>query len=293
MALQGTLDSFSLPDVLRLLASTTKTGRVRVEGDRGAGTVWMAEGGVVAAEADRVAADPSLVEVVFELLRFDDGEFTFDPDLTTSEAGTPAAVDGLLEEANALLGEWRQIQAVVPSTSVWVSLARELPRRQVTVRDDQWRVLVEIAAGCTVAELASALGLGELGVGRVVKGLVEAGLVAVDGAEDGHEAARAEPPGVAASVEPAAHDRGAERPGAEQQGGDGSNEAGRDDGFDEGAAELARELARLSPEAARAVQAAAEAETAEEREAALAAVDTGDEEIDRGLLLKFLSSVRS
>jgi hypothetical protein len=58
--------------------------------------------------------------------------------------------------------------------------------------------------------------------------------------------------------------------------------------------EVARQLASLSPKAARAVAAAAKAETAEERDAALAEVTGEDDEpINRGLLLKFLSSVRS
>jgi hypothetical protein len=57
--------------------------------------------------------------------------------------------------------------------------------------------------------------------------------------------------------------------------------------------EVARQLANLSPQAARAVAAAAQASTDEEREAALAAVNDEEEPINRGLLLKFLSSVRS
>jgi hypothetical protein len=57
--------------------------------------------------------------------------------------------------------------------------------------------------------------------------------------------------------------------------------------------EVARQLANLSPQAARAVAAAAQASTDEEREAALAEVNDDEEPINRGLLLKFLSSVRS
>jgi hypothetical protein len=58
--------------------------------------------------------------------------------------------------------------------------------------------------------------------------------------------------------------------------------------------EVARQLASLSPRAARAVAAAAKADTMEDREAALADVTGDDDEpINRGLLLKFLSSVRS
>ena len=58
--------------------------------------------------------------------------------------------------------------------------------------------------------------------------------------------------------------------------------------------ELARQLATLSPRAAQAVRAAAEAGTDEERDAALDAAEEGeDAPINRGLLLKFLSSVKS
>ena len=39
MALQGNIDSFSVVDVLRLLASSTKSGRLVVDGDRGPGRV--------------------------------------------------------------------------------------------------------------------------------------------------------------------------------------------------------------------------------------------------------------
>ena len=58
-------------------------------------------------------------------------------------------------------------------------------------------------------------------------------------------------------------------------------------------AEIARQLANLSPRAAKAVAAAAKAQTPEEREAALAAIEAEDETVNRGLLLKFLGSVDS
>lgn len=41
MALQGDLDSFALPDVLRLLSTTTKGGRLAVASRIGSGEVWL------------------------------------------------------------------------------------------------------------------------------------------------------------------------------------------------------------------------------------------------------------
>jgi hypothetical protein len=60
--------------------------------------------------------------------------------------------------------------------------------------------------------------------------------------------------------------------------------------------EIARQLSTLSPRAAQAIRAAAVATTDEERDAALDEVDEVDGEdqpLNRGLLLKFLSSVKS
>jgi hypothetical protein len=65
---------------------------------------------------------------------------------------------------------------------------------------------------------------------------------------------------------------------------------GGDDADDE---DLARQMATLSPRAATAVRAAAEAKTDEERDAALEGVDADGEPLNRGLLLKFLSSVKT
>ena len=179
MALQGTLDTFSLPDVLRLLATTSKTGRLRIEGDRGRGSVWLADGGVVDADADRTLDGTPVDEVVFELLRFESGNFAFDGDDTASAAGDPEEVDALLGRADALLGEWNELEAVVPSLEHEVTLARDLSADEVTISADHWPSLVAVSSGRTVGELASSLGLTELGVSRAVRDLVELGVVDV------------------------------------------------------------------------------------------------------------------
>jgi len=70
VALQGTLDTFALPDVLRLLASTKKTGRLLVTGSRGSGSVWVDDGSVVGTEATGTMVEAGQVETLFELLRY-------------------------------------------------------------------------------------------------------------------------------------------------------------------------------------------------------------------------------
>lgn len=195
MALQGTLDTFSLPDVLRLLATTAKTGRLRIEGDRGRGSVWLSDGRIVDADAERAVEGTPTEEVVFELLRFDAGSFAFDGDDKAAGGGEAEDVEALLRRANALLSEWSELEAVVPSLQHQVSLAGDLPADEVTIDADRWKSVVAIAEGKTVGELARALGLTELGVSRAVRDLVDLGVAEVGTPRTPTEAPRVAPAG--------------------------------------------------------------------------------------------------
>jgi hypothetical protein len=222
VSLQGSLDAFALADVLALLASTKKTGELSVRAPAGAGFVWFDDGQVAAAEAGS-STDP--IDSIFQLLRLDEGTFSFEAGPAVSSDGL-MALEPLVAEAQGRLEEWRVIEAVVPSLATRVRLAPELPGRSQTVDAYPWRVLVAVAEGGAVAAVAERLGLGEFAACREVKTLVDAGLVAVEGRRP---------------VEPARSAAG----GPEAAGDNGAAEG--DPGSGTEALALARQLARLGP----------------------------------------------
>lgn len=179
MALQGTLDTFELTDVLRLLAATRKTGRLRVSAGRTSGSVWLDGGGIVAAGATGSRAADGLVGTLFELLRRRDGSFVFEPDVTTPDAGAPVDVEEVLGAADRLVEEWRTVEAVVGSLDVAVRLSAALPRPEVVVDADRWRICVDVGGGVALRELAERRAWSELDACREVKALVDVGLVEV------------------------------------------------------------------------------------------------------------------
>lgn len=191
MALQGTLDSFSLPDVLRLLADTGKTGRLHVEGDRGEGSVWIDGGSLVAADADGARNDASTDEVIFEMLRFGSGAFAFAAGDQPPTEGSPVDLEGVLRRAGELLDEWRELEAVVPSLDHQVAIAPQLTVDQVTIDASRWATLAAIAGGLTVAELGETLDQSELAILRTVSDLVELGIVVVQEPRKGAASRRA------------------------------------------------------------------------------------------------------
>lgn len=180
VALQGTLDTFALADVLRLLATTAKTGRLRVEGDRGQGSVWLRDGTVMASSAERAIEGAPSEEVLFELLRFGEGAFDFELDELSPHGEQPEDVEVLLRDANALLSEWKDLEKVVPSLDHQVTLVEALQGDDVTINAEHWPTIVAVGTGRSVGELAAALSLGELGVTRKVRDLIELGVVTLD-----------------------------------------------------------------------------------------------------------------
>lgn len=175
MALSGTLETFSLPDVLRLLSSTKKTGLLALDGDRGRGRVWVRDGAIVAADADR-AVNEQLEGVAFELLRYADASFEFESGAETSTDGSTHDVDDVLAEAEVRLAEWREIEAVVPSLDVWVRMVEHIDADR-TVTAEQWRVLARIGTGADGHALAAHLEQGEYDVCRQLRDLVTDGML--------------------------------------------------------------------------------------------------------------------
>jgi len=190
VALQGDLKSFALPDVLRLLASAAKSGHLEVAGTTATGEVLLHDGTIAAASTSAAPRADEPADVVYELLRFEDGSFSFEEGEVVDE-GFAADVEETIAAAEALVGEWTEIEAVVPSMEAWVSLAPELDLDEILVSAAQWRSIVAVGGGGNVHDLAAALELTDLAASRQVMDLVSAGLVHVR-ATHGYQGPRVE-----------------------------------------------------------------------------------------------------
>lgn len=178
VALQGTLETFSVPEVLRLLASTRKTGLLAIGGDRGTGQTWLVDGELVGAESENEPAG-DVTAVLFDLLRFAFGEFVFEAGTTSADPGPPLDVEATLARAETLLAEWSELTAVIPSLDTPIRLVPELAD-PVTVSPEQWYAVVAVGDGTTAGAIGRHCGLGELDTYRRVRDLVAAGLVDID-----------------------------------------------------------------------------------------------------------------
>lgn len=181
MALQGTLESFPLDDVVALLASQAKTGALVIDAGSRSGTVWFDDGRLVRAEAATARPGATIPVTLFEMLRSDEGGlFAFEAGAVPSvAAGDQPSCRALpaLDEARGLVVEWERLLAVVPGLVTPVSLVAEPPTDEVRLTWSLWEVVVAIGAGSTAAAIAESLALDDVAVGRAIEGLLALGVV--------------------------------------------------------------------------------------------------------------------
>jgi hypothetical protein len=219
MALSGTLDTLSLPELCELLSGTGKTGALHVRAESGQGVLWFTGGQVCGGEAGGQTGPPPaggtsdllerLNDVCFELFRYTEGTFEFEPDRRPSwPAERGLEVSGLLAETERRMAEWREIIAVIPSVEARPRLVPEPPASgPITLDAAQWRVVTGIDGRRRVSALIRVLDGGEFTVCKILRSLVQAGLVEIEAAEGAAPAASAaETPAAVAAIASTADD---------------------------------------------------------------------------------------
>jgi hypothetical protein len=183
--LQGTFDTLSFPEVLRLLAASRKEGALRIDAGVAA-TLWFGDGRVGAAEggdlveptADRGELFARLVDIGFAVVRSAGGTFRFAADETAPwAAGETIGVEDVLTEIDGLLAQWREIESVVPSLECRPVLSDELEAETLEVDRELWRLLVRIDGRRTVRDLAHRTGRSVLDLCHALIDLARAGAV--------------------------------------------------------------------------------------------------------------------
>lgn len=213
MSLQGTLDTLSLPELCELLSGTSKTGALHVRSESGQGVLWFTGGQVCGGEAGGQTGPPPpgagndlldrLHDVCFELFRYTEGAFEFEADRRPSWAAERSVdVTGLLNETERRMVEWREIIAVIPSVEARPRLVPEPPATgPITLDAAQWRVVTGIDGRRRVSALIRVLDGGEYTVCKILRSLVQAGLVEIDAA-DAPQAPASEAAGSTAAAAP-------------------------------------------------------------------------------------------
>ena len=118
-----------------------------------------------------------VIDTVFDLLRWPDGDFAFVVDEPNpDDVGVSRQVDDVVAEARRRLDQWGKVATTLPSPQSVLSIATN-PAAEPVLSRDEWSLLALVDGRRSVAAIVGLAGRGEFSVASSLADLVERGLL--------------------------------------------------------------------------------------------------------------------
>jgi hypothetical protein len=171
--LRGNLAQLSLLDILRMLSSGSRTGRLDVRQGVKTGEVYLQRGSIIHAVIGAQMGERG----VYTLMGWLEGEFSFTPEVEAPERSIDTPTEQLLLEASRQAAQWEDIKDVISSIDTVFNINPSGSTNTISLKPIEWQVLAQIDGEKSVADIAEVLNLNEFEVARIVYSLATAGLL--------------------------------------------------------------------------------------------------------------------
>ena len=147
----------------------------------------LLDSGTVTEDDIMNAVRQQIEDAAFDLLRWELGEFVWEPGVETEpEVPIFVSVENLIMEASRRLDELEVIQRKIPSGDTVLAMAATPPQGavEINITPNEWQILVLVNGQRTVDEIAEFTGMDQFAAMKVLYGMASAGLIEVPGRED-------------------------------------------------------------------------------------------------------------
>lgn len=170
---RGNLAQLSLLDILRMLSSGRRTGRLDISNAGKTGELFLDNGNIVHAVTGTQMGETG----VYSLMGWMEGEFSFMPGVAAPERSIVTTTEQLLLEAARQAEQWEDIKDILSSTDAVFNISPSGSTSTVSLRPIEWQVLAQVNGERSVLDIGEILALSEFDVARIVYSLVTAGLL--------------------------------------------------------------------------------------------------------------------
>ncbi|MDI6831881.1 MAG: DUF4388 domain-containing protein, partial [Actinomycetota bacterium] len=137
--------------------------------------------GYLTKEQLEVFVEEQIQDAVFEMLRWTDGEFDFQPGVVFPEEdiGLSISTEELIMEGSRRLDEWNRIEKKIPNLDVVFKMTSMQGREaaQISLTPEEWMVLTHIDGEKTVRQIVELTGMSTLHTCKILYGLIGSGLL--------------------------------------------------------------------------------------------------------------------
>jgi hypothetical protein len=139
----------------------------------------LLEHGAIEAGLLRQAVTDQSVDAVFDLLRWQQGDFAFVVDeVNPDDVGVTLSIEAILADTESRRSSWQSVSLIVPSSQALLAMPVVLPTDPQVSREE-WSLLALVDGRRSVAELVDLTGSGHYAVVSTLAGLVTRGLLEV------------------------------------------------------------------------------------------------------------------
>lgn len=138
----------------------------------------LVDRGLVGPDIVRVFVQEQILDALFELAGWGQGEFRFSPEgIPEDEVPVRLDVEDALADVARRAQEWAEIRRTVPDLDAAPALVSGSSSVAAALEPDEFAIMASVDGRRSVRELAADLGYGEFEAARLVHGLVVLGLV--------------------------------------------------------------------------------------------------------------------
>jgi hypothetical protein len=173
--LKGNLDQLPLIDILKMLSSSDRTGRLTLSQERTQGEIYLNHGSLVHAATGAQLGE----HAVFTMMGWMDGNFSFIPDIEPPEESVELATEQILLEAARKNEEWKDIKKMIPTSEIVFKLSPTGSPETVSLEPAEWQVLAQVNGRRSIDDLSRTVGRNEYEIAKILYSLTKAGLLEV------------------------------------------------------------------------------------------------------------------
>lgn len=171
--LRGNLTQLPLLDILKMLSSGKRTGRLDIRQGSKTGEIYLQDGNLIHAVTGPKIGEKGL----YTLLGWLEGEFSFSPNIDAPEKSISLSTEQMLLEGARQAEQWEDIKEIISSTEAIFDISPSGSTNTVSLKPIEWQVLTQVNGQRSIIDIAAILELHEFEVAKIVFSLTTAGLL--------------------------------------------------------------------------------------------------------------------
>ena len=171
----GNIASMSLLEILNLLNSGKKTGRLAVTNNNMNGEIYLNEGIVLHSTCDSFNG----VQAIWNIFSWTEGTFGFEMDVTAPTISITIPTEELLLQCKQIADEWEDIITIFPSQDLVLGLLSNASTKKITLNQEEWGILSRVNSKNTIREIIQLIDGNEVTAIKTLYQLANKGLIEI------------------------------------------------------------------------------------------------------------------